>query len=157
LPGSVSLKNLYSYQPYITNIAFPATATSAAAQPVWTPEPKSRDTAFIHWGLGNWGVDIQDRWLGGYDQNTTFNQFFLTEQDRHVPNYNQIDLTVDKKVMLDDSTADFYLSVQDITNALYPVALPTLTGGASNPGQYPVPTWGYSLGRYFTVGVRGNL
>ena len=157
LPGSVSLKNLYSYQPYITNIAFPATATSAAAQPVWTPEPKSRDTAFIHWGLGNWGVDIQDRWLGGYDQNTTFNQFFLTKQDRHVPNYNQIDLTVDKKVMLDDSTADFYLSVQDITNALYPVALPTLTGGASNPGQYPVPTWGYSLGRYFTVGVRGNL
>ena len=157
LPGQVSLRNLYAYQPYITNIAFSATATTPAANPAWTPMPKSRDTAFIGWKLGNWGVNLQDRWLGGYDQNTTYNQVFLTRQDRHVPSYNQLDITIDKQVQLDDSTADFYLSVQDVTNALYPVAPPTLTGGASNPGQYPVPVWGYSLGRFFTVGVRGNL
>jgi hypothetical protein len=149
LPGDVSVRNLYSYQPYISNVAF------AGAAPIWTAMPKSRDTAFIAWSLGNWSVNVQDRWMGGYDQNTTPGQVFLTEKDRHIPNFNQIDLTVDKKFVIDDSVADFYLSVQDITNALYPVA-PSLTQ-AANPGGYPVPSWGYSLGRYFTVGVRGNL
>src|SRR6185312_637230 len=103
LPGDVSLRNLYSYQPYITNIAFQATATTPAANPAWTPMPKSRDTLFVGYTQGNWSVNLQDRWLGGYDQNTTYNQFFLTRQDRHVPNYNQIDMTIDKKMMIDDS------------------------------------------------------
>lgn len=149
VPGAVSLRNLYSYQPGISNIAF------AGAAPVWTAMPKSRDTAFISWNLGNWGVTLQDRWLGGYNQNTTTNQFFLTRKDQHIPNYNQIDMTIDKKFMIDDSVADFYLTVQDITNAHYPIA-PSLTQ-AANPGNYPAPVWGYSLGRFFTVGVRGNL
>ena len=92
----MSLRNLYSYQPYITNIAF------KAAPPIWTAMPKSRDTAFVAWSLGNWGVNLQDRWLGGYDQNTTPGQVFLSRKDRHIPNYNQVDVTVDKKFTMDD-------------------------------------------------------
>ncbi|HWY60790.1 MAG TPA: TonB-dependent receptor [Rhizomicrobium sp.] len=155
IPGAVSLRNLFSNQPYISNVAFQAVGAVAAAQPVWTAMPKSRDTLFVGWSLGNWGVNIQDRWLSGYDQNTAPGQVFLTKQDQHIPNYNQVDVTVDKKFTLDDSVADFYLSIQDITDAHYPIA-PSLTQ-ASNPGGYPVPVWGYSLGRFFTIGVRGNL
>jgi hypothetical protein len=150
LPGNVSLRNLFSNQPYITNVAF------NGAAPVWTAMPKSRDTAFINYSLGNWTVAVQDRWLSGYNQNTAPGQVFLRQQDRHIPNYDQVDLTIDKKFELDSGTLDGYLTVQDITNAHYPIA-PSLTQ-ASNPGAYPAgQTWMYSLGRFFTVGIRGNL
>ncbi len=149
VPGRMTLKNLYSYQPYVTNVSFPG------APPVWTAMPKSRNVAFLGYAVGSWSVNVQDRWLGGYNQNTTPGQFFRSKQDQHIPSYNQVDLTINKKLTIDDTVTDLYLSVQDVTNARYPIA-PSLT--SSNPGAaYPVPSWGWSLGRYFTLGLRGSF
>ncbi len=151
VPGAINVRNLFSYQPYITQIAF------AGASPLWTAMPKSRNTLFVGYKLGNWSVNLQDRWLGGYNQNTTTGQFFRSKQDRHIPSYNQVDMTITKSFTVDDSVLDGYISITDITDAIYPVAPASLTGGASNPGQYPIVNWGYGLGRAFTIGIRGSL
>ncbi len=148
LPGKVTLRNMFSYQPFITNVAFPAT-------PVWTAMPKGRDTLFVGYKHGSWSLNLQNRWLSGWNQDTAPGQYFLTPKDRHVPAFNQIDVTLGKRITLNDVSTDLYLSVQDITDALYPVA-PQLS--TPNPGsQYPVPGYGWTLGRYITLGIRGTF
>ena len=62
---------MLSYQPYITQIAFPG------ASPIWTVMPKGRTLLFVSYINGNWDVELQNCWLSGYNQNTTINQVFL--------------------------------------------------------------------------------
>ena len=79
----------------------------------------------------------------------------MSKSDRHINSYDQVDVTITKKLTVDDTTADLYLSVQDLMNTQYSIA-PSLT--SSNPGAaYPIPSWGWALGRFATIGLRGNF
>jgi iron complex outermembrane receptor protein len=146
LPGSVSLRGLGSIQPYISSVNFPGAAATL------TPMPKGRITAFIGYQIGNWGINLQDTWESGYSKDTLAGQVYVQPR---VNSFNTLDMTVDKKFVIDDATADLYFTVQNIGNVQYPLA-PT---NSQNPGIfYPIPTgFGSGLGRYFTIGVRGNL
>ncbi|HEY0266372.1 MAG TPA: TonB-dependent receptor [Rhizomicrobium sp.] len=147
LPGSVNLRTLLSLQPYLD------TTTYAGGATTYTPMPKGRLTAFLGYQIGSWGINLQDTYLSSFNKQSLPTQVYAQP---YVGAYNQIDATLDKKVTMDnDSVVDFYVTVQNVGNEQYPI-WPTIT---SNPGlYYPAPfTFGNSLGRYFQIGVRGNL
>ncbi len=72
-----------------------------------------------------------------------------------VNSFNTEDITLSKSITFDNnSTAPVYFSVQNITNA----NPPTTTGSSGNPGfGIPVILGEDYTGRYFTIGLCGNL
>jgi hypothetical protein len=63
-------------------------------------------------------------------------------------------VTIDRKFDLWGGNADMYFTVTNIGDTRAPLS-PT---NASNPGLF-YPTMGFfdDMGRYFTIGIRGNL
>jgi hypothetical protein len=123
--------------------------------PTWAVAPKTRQTTFLNYQAGDWGLSLQNRWLSGFKKNNS--PITANSQNYAVPritSYDVLDVTVDRKFDLWGGDADMYLSVQNIGDTRAPLS-PT---NASNPGLF-YPTMGFfdDMGRYFTVGIRGNL
>ena len=85
------------------------------------------------------------------------NQVYLAPR---ISSYDVMDVTVSRRFDMLGGSSSVYLSVQNIGNTRAPLA----PSNASNPGLfYPVPGstgpgFGYSdVGRYFTIGLKGNL
>ena len=73
---------------------------------------------------------------------------------RDSSSFRTTDFTLTKKVALDDGTAmDVYFNVQNAFNDIPPDVI----GSPSNPGGINTPTGEDLMGRYFTIGIRGNL
>ncbi len=154
-PGSVSLRHLLTYQPVNTTIQLPG------ATPQWTVQPKTRQTTFLSYQAGDWGLTLQNQWLSGMkkassDPNVAANnQIFAAPR---IGSYDTLDVTVDRKFDLWGGDADVYLSITNIGNTRAPL-YPT---NASNPGLfYPIggniSNYYEDMGRYFTIGIKGNL
>lgn len=138
LPGNVSLRSLVSMQPYLTSINY------AGAAPLYTAMPKTRITSFLSYHVGNWGIGLQDSWLSSWSRVTAPGQIYASGP---VPSYNSLDATLTRTLDFSpSSSADLYLSVQNVANSLYPLA----------PGCCGY-RYGNALGRYFTIGIRGNM
>jgi iron complex outermembrane receptor protein len=153
IPGSVTLRHLMTYQPVLETQNLPGAAWT------WTNQPKTRMTSFINYSVGDWGLDIQNQWLAGMKKATGFtNQIYLAPR---VSSYNVMDVTIDRRFDLWGGSSSLYFSVQNIGNTRAPL-WPT---NASNPGLfYPTPgstgsgSVSYSdVGRYFTIGLKGNF
>ena len=145
VPGSVSMRNLTTFQPYITTINYPGTAASL------TSMPKVRNTAFIGYNIGSWGLNIQDTWLSAFSRKTLEAQVYAQE---FAAPFNTLDITIDKQLVADSNAVDLYFSVQNVTNAQPPLVPST----SSSPGlSYPVNNAESAMGRYFIIGVRGSL
>jgi outer membrane receptor protein involved in Fe transport len=145
LPGSVSVRNMATIQPYINTVSYPGAATT------FTPMPKGRDTGFVSYSVGSWSLNLQNTWLSGYSQASLATQVYTNPR---VHSYDALDVTINKAFDVEGGEMNLYLTVQDIANTL----LPLVPNGA-NPGlTYPTPVAeGGSLGRFFTIGIRGNL
>jgi hypothetical protein len=145
LPGSMSLRNMTTIQPYINTVSYPGAATT------FTPMPKGRDTGFVTYNVNSWSLILQNTWLGGYSQKTLESQVYLNPR---VHSFDTLDVTVNKEFDVEGGVMNMYLTVQNVANTLVP-----LVPSGANPGlTYPTPTaFGSSLGRYFTIGIRGNL
>ncbi|MBN9589454.1 MAG: TonB-dependent receptor [Alphaproteobacteria bacterium] len=148
-PGSMTLRHLLSYQPLNTTVNIPG------AVPTWAVAPKTRQTTFLTYQAGDWGLSMQNRWLSGFKKNNSI--ITATSQNYAVPrvnSYDVMDVTIDRKFDLWGGSADMYLSVENIGDTRAPLT-PT---NASNPGLF-YPTMGFfdDMGRYFTIGIRGNL
>lgn len=145
LPGSVNLRNLTSYQPHITTINYPG------APPSLTSMPKVRNTAFIGYNIGSWGINLQDTWLSGFARRTLATQIFAQP---NLSSFNTLDVTIDKQIIADSNALDVYFSVQNVANVQPPLNPST----ASAPGlTYPASPSENAMGRYFILGIRGNL
>jgi outer membrane receptor protein involved in Fe transport len=146
LPGSVNLRGFASIQPYISQVNFPGAA------PTLSPMPKGRVTGFIGYTVGSWGINLQNTWLSDFDKRTLAPQVFAQPR---VGSFDTLDVTIDKKFEIEGGETDVYFTVQNVANAQFPL-YPT---NSQNPGLfYPAPmTFGNSMGRYFTIGIRGNL
>ncbi|HVW73680.1 MAG TPA: hypothetical protein VHC39_08580 [Rhizomicrobium sp.] len=145
VPGAVSLRNLTTFQPYITTINYPGTAASL------TSMPKVRNTAFIGYNVGGWGLNIQDTWLSSFSRKTLEAQVYAQE---FASSFNTLDITIDKQLVANSNALDLYVSVQNVANAQPPL-VPTTS---SAPGlTYPVNNAENAMGRYFIIGVRGSL
>ncbi len=148
MPGEVTLRALLNVAPKINGRAFPG------AQITHTTNPKGHATVFAGYTMGNWSVDTQVNWFSGAWKNGLLETPQIYAQPR-VPSFNTADITISKRITFDNnSNARVYLSVQNIANANPPIN----KGSSGNPGYgIPVLVGESVMGRYFTIGIRGNL
>lgn len=144
-PGSVNFRHLFSYQPVNTTVNIPGAVAS------WAVAPKTRQTTFLNYQAGDWGLSMQNRWLSGFKLASNPSQVYVQPR---VSSYDVLDVTLDRRFDLWGGNADMYFSVQNIGDTRAPL---TPTNG-SNPGLF-YPTMGFfdDMGRYFTIGIKGNL
>jgi hypothetical protein len=62
------------------------------------------------------------------------------------------DLTIDRRIDLFGGSSDIYLNIQNVANTRAQLQ----GANASVPGLF-YPGSGSDVGRYFTLGIRGNL
>jgi len=145
LPGSVSLRSLLSYQPYIKTETFPG------APPTLTVMPKVRVATFIGYTVGDWQVNAQNTWFDKYSRKTVADQVFT---DPYSDSFSTWDVTVTKKFEIDGHPVSGFVSVQNVFNAQPDI----YTTANTNPGlTYPVLASQNAMGRYFVVGIRGSF
>jgi len=131
------------------------------AAPQWAVQPKTRQTTFLSYQVGDWGLNLQNQWLSGMSKISSDPKIASNNQNYAAPrvsSYNVLDVTVDRKFDLWGGTSDLYFSVNNIGNTRAPL-YPT---NASNPGLfYPsgggITNYYEDMGRYFTIGLKGNL
>ncbi len=146
IPGTMSLRHLMTYQPVLETQNLPGTAF------VWTNQPKTRMTTFINYQVGDWGFDLQNNWLAGAKKATGFvNQNYTTPR---LHSNNVTDFTINRRFDLWGGSSNLYFNVQNIGNTRAP-----LRGqNASVPGLfYPVIGPYSDMGRYFTIGLKGDF
>ncbi len=152
IPGSVTFRHLATYQPVLETQNLPGTPYS------WTSQPKTRMTSFLSYNVGDWGLDIQNQWLAGWKKANGFvNQVYAAPR---VSSYDAMDVTIDRRFDMWGGSSSLYFSVQNIGNTRAPLN----PSNASNPGLfYPIsgstgPGFSYNdMGRYFTIGLKGNF
>ena len=148
-PGSMNFRHLLSYQPVNTTVNIPGAAAT------WAVAPKTRQTTFLSYQAGDWGLSMQNQWLSGLKKNSS--PTTATSQNYAAPrvgSYDVLDVTVDRKFGLWGGDADLYLTITNIGNTRAP-----LIGGNSCCSGLFYPTYGFydDMGRYFTLGLKGNL
>jgi|KBSMisStaDraftv2_1062788.scaffolds.fasta_scaffold06954_2 outer membrane receptor protein involved in Fe transport len=155
IPGTVTLRHLMTYEPVFETQNLPGTPYS------WATLPKTRMTSFINYTVGDWSLDIQNQWLSGWKKNnaviTAANQNYAVPR---ITSYDALDVTIARRFDMWGGSSSLYFNVQNIGNTRAPL-FPT---NSSNPGLfYPVsgstgPGFGYNdMGRYFTIGLKGNF
>ena len=146
IPGSVTLRHLMTYQPVLETQNLPGTAF------VWTSQPKTRMTSFIDYQVGDWGFDIQNEWLAGAKKATGFvSQIYVIPRLNSI---NVMDVAINRRFDLWGGSSSLYFNVQNIGNTRAPLQ----GANPSVPGLfYPTPTLYSDVGRYFTIGLRGNF
>jgi outer membrane receptor protein involved in Fe transport len=144
----LNLRGLLNISPKINTVQFPG------ANRTYTTAPKGYATLMADYTVGNWGLDVLWHYFGEANKNgLAINpQIFAIPR---VASFDTTDITLSKRITFDnDSTAQIYFSVQNVANNNPPVT----TGSSGNPGfGIPVIQGEDFMGRYFTVGIRGNL
>jgi outer membrane receptor protein involved in Fe transport len=152
IPGSMTIRHLLTYQPVLERQDLPGTPFA------WTNQPKTRQTTFINYQVGDWGFNIQNQWLSGAKKATGF-----VSQNYVVPRLNSVnvmDVTIDRRFDLWGGSSTFYFNVQNIGNTRAPLRgqNPSVPGlfypagiGGNGPNVYN------DVGRYFTIGLKGNF
>lgn len=147
LAGMVNLRLFLNTQPIVDSIQFPG------AQVSQTTSQKGHAAIFAGYTLGTWSVDYQLTWFSDLWKNA-FPQTPTYYAQPRVPSFNSSDITVTKKLSLDNGDVSVFVSVQNVFNAQTPV----VTGSPNNPGVGLAAPFGEDvMGRYFTIGVRGAL
>lgn len=173
LSGQVSLRALLNVAPVNS------TSNFSGAPLAHTVQPKGHATLFAGYTLGNWSMTTQWHWFSDLHKNgivqpcvvntladatgSTGNvNFSLVGQckgatfyaQNRVPGFSTTDFTLTRKFTLDNGTAmSAYFNVQNAFNSIPP----DVTGSSGNPGGISVPQGEDLMGRYFTIGIRGNL
>jgi iron complex outermembrane receptor protein len=151
LPGDLSLRVLTSLQPVNQATQYPGAPLTFQAY------PKASVTSFLGYKIGDWSLNIQDRWISGFKKETQFGQIYI---DPRLPSTNYIDLNIDRQFEIDDNVIDTYLAVENAFDQR-PRVNPSTTN--ANPGLYFMGVQGATtslydaVGRYFTVGVKMRL
>jgi hypothetical protein len=151
LAGLVNLRALLNVAPVNTVSSFPG------APVTHTTQPKGHATIFGDYTLGNWSVDAQWHYFSGGNNNGVFTTPGRTyyAQDRF-GSFSTMDFTLTRKITLGDgSIMSAYVNVQNAFNAVPPYTV----GSSGNPGSIfgGIPQGEDVMGRYFTIGVRGDL
>jgi iron complex outermembrane receptor protein len=148
LPGMLNLRGLLNISPKINSIQFPG------ANRTYTTNPKGYATIIADYTIGNWSVDVLWHYFGEANKNG----LAVNPQIYAIPRvaaFDTTDITITKNITFEnDSTAQVYFSVQNIANNNPPIT----TGSSGNPGfGIPVIQGEDFMGRYFTIGIRGNF
>jgi iron complex outermembrane receptor protein len=146
MPGSVTLRHLVNYTPVLQTQNLPGTAFN------WAVQPKTRMTTFLSYQVGDWGFNVQNRWLSGAKKASGLvNQNYVRPR---LSSYNVTDLTIDRRFDMWGGSASLYFNVQNV----FDTRAPLRGQNSSVPGLFYPGAGIYSdVGRYWTIGIRGNL
>ncbi len=150
LAGQINLRALL-------NVAPVNTVSSFVGAPVnHTNQPKGHATLFADYTLGNWSVDAQWHWFSGGTNIQVFGpgQTFFAQP--FYGDFSTADFTLSKRITFDNgSVMSAYVNVQNAFAAVPPYTV----GSSGNPGSIfgGIPQGEDVMGRYFTIGIRGNL
>ena len=151
LPGRFALRDLISDQPTNTTINIPGTT------PTYAFEPKVRQTTFLSYINDEWTWALQDEYNGRARMANSSNALNGNTQNYlipYLPSMNVVDLTVTKSFMFKGGKSEFYINISNLFNARAPLD-PSNSG---IPGlYYPTASFEDDMGRYFTVGVKGQF
>ena len=155
LAGRVNLRALLNVAPVLNS----ATFQGAAIQHGFgvggtTPSQKGHATLLGTYALGNWSVDVGWHYFSGENKNGVFGAGQTFYAQNRVGSFTTTDFTIAKRITLDNGTVmSAYFNVQNAFNAIPP----DLLGSSGNPGGINTPIGEDLMGRYFIIGVRGNL
>jgi outer membrane receptor protein involved in Fe transport len=146
--GQVNLRALLNVAPVNTVSSFPG------APITHTTQPKGHATLFAGYTLDNWSLNVQWHWFSDLHRNGVFGAGQTYYAVNRVPGFSTTDFTLTRKIALENGAAmQVYFNVQNAFNSIPP----DLNGSSGNPGGVSVPQGEDLMGRYFTIGVRGNL
>ncbi len=142
-PGEVSLRHIMTYQPVFETQLLPGTAFTFGGG------SKTRMTTFLNYQVADWGFSVQNVWLSGRKKTADPTIFYAVPR---LHSMDTTDLTIDRKMDLWGGHSDIYLNIQNVANTRAQMQ----GANASVPGLF-YPGSGSDVGRYFTLGIRGNL
>ena len=163
--GNVNLRAMLNMQPVATTSNFPGAPLSH------TTQPKGRTSLFAGYTLDSWSINAQWQWFSGANKNaivppcapaaTTLPGYQAGDCSGatyyavpRVKSFTQTSFTVSKRITLDNGAAmQAYFNVQNAFNSVPD----DTTGSSGNPGGISTLPGQDLMGRYFTLGVRGNL
>jgi outer membrane receptor protein involved in Fe transport len=163
LKGRVDLRAMLTVQPVNTTSNFPG------APLTHTTSQKGRTSIFATYTLNDWSVSTQYQWFSGQNRNGVVppcavvtaagpTQGFCSGRTYYafdrVTDFDTFALTVTKRFTLENGAAmQAYFNVQNVFNNIPP----DVNGSNANPGGINTPAGEDLMGRYFTLGVRGNF
>jgi outer membrane receptor protein involved in Fe transport len=150
LAGLVDLRALLNVAPVNTISTFPG------APFTHTNQPKGHATLFADYTLGNWSVDAQWHWFSGGTNIQVFGPGQTFYAQPYYTDFSTVDFTLSKRITFDNgSVMSAYVNVQNAFAAVPPYTV----GSSGNPGSIfgGIPQGEDVMGRYFTIGIRGNL
>jgi outer membrane receptor protein involved in Fe transport len=157
LAGLVNLRALLNVAPVLNSATFPgAPIQHGYGVGTTTASQKGHATIMGNYTLGNWSVDAQWNWFSGLNNNGVFGPGQTYYTQNRVGGFSTMDFTLTRTINLGDgSIIAAYFNVQNAFNAVPPYTV----GSSGNPGSIfgGVPPGEDVMGRYFTIGVRGNL
>ena len=148
--GQVSLRALLNVAPVNTTSSFPGAPFQH------TTQPKGHATLFGSYSLGNWDVNAQWHWFSGGSNIGVFGPGQTYYAQSRYGSFSTTDFTLTRKIALDNGAAmQVYFNVQNAFDSVPPYTV----GSSGNPGSIfgGIPQGEDVMGRYFTIGVRGNL
>lgn len=151
-PGRINLRSMLNVAPLNNSMQFPGASVTRAAI------PRGRFSLFADYTLADWTVSSQLQWFSGFDKNGILPGQPAAQQvfaQPRVPSFSTLDINISRKIRAEGGAGmEVYFSVQNLGNQKPPI----VTGSSGNPGAgIPTPPGEDVMGRYFTVGVRGNL
>jgi hypothetical protein len=150
LAGIVNLRGFVNVAPVNTVSSFPG------APVTHTTQPKGHATLFGDYTLGNWSVDAQWHWFSGGTNNGVFGAGQTYYTQLYYTSFSTMDFTLTRQITFDSGTVmSAYFNVQNAFSSVPPYTV----GSSGNPGSIfgGIPAGEDVMGRYFTIGVRGNL
>jgi outer membrane receptor protein involved in Fe transport len=155
LPGNFNFRGLVNIAPVLTSATFAgAPLQYGFGVGGTTPSQKGHATLLGTYTLGNWSVDAAWHWFSGLTKNGVYGTGQVFYAQNYVGSFSTMDFTLTKQITFDNGTVmSAYFNVQNAFNAIPP----DLIGSSSNPGGINTPIGEDLMGRYFIIGIRGNL
>jgi outer membrane receptor protein involved in Fe transport len=150
LSGMVNLRALLNVAPVNTTSSF------QGAPLTYTNQPKGHATLFANYTIGDWSVDAQWHWFSGGTNIQTYGAGATYYAQPYYTSFSTTDFTLTKRITFDNGTVvSAYFNVQNAFDDVPPYTV----GSSGNPGSIfgGIPQGEDVMGRYFTIGVRGNL
>ncbi len=149
LAGIVDLRGL-------VNVARVNTVSNFPGAPVsYTNQPKGHATLFGGYTLGDWSADAQWQWFSGGNNTQVFGPGQTFYAQPYYTSFSTTDFTLTKRFTMDNGAVmSAYFNVQNAFNSVPPYTV----GSSGNPGSIfgGIPQGEDVMGRYFTIGIRGQ-
>ena len=155
LAGLVNLRAFVNVAPVLNSATFPGAPIQHGFGVGGTvPSQKGHATLMGTYTLGNWSVDGAWHWFSGLTKNGVYGTGQVFYAQNYVGSFSTMDFTLTKQITFDNGTVmSAYFNVQNAFNAIPPDVI----GSSSNPGGINTPIGEDLMGRYFLIGIRGNL